>query len=130
MPPSNYAKKPSKKKDSLDTMIKKAMKKNPPGKKQEVVKYKKPEKKKDSLDTMVKKSVKKLQKKDDSPFDDIKKGALSKALGIPEKDDIPKSILKKIMKANIMESVMVRGKGVRVTRLLKKRAQWALNFAK
>lgn len=56
----------------------------------------------------------------------IKKGALSKQLGIPEKKDIPRTLLNKIIKAKkgeVIKNPTKSGKkDIRVTPLLKKRS--------
>lgn len=60
----------------------------------------------------------------------IKKGALSRQLGIPEKDDIPITLLKAIKKASIGETVKNPTKSgkrtFRVTSKLNRRAVLAL----
>ena len=69
-------------------------------------------------------------KKKDSPFDNLKKGALSKTLGIPEEKNIPKSLLQKIKKAEVGTTMEYKGKKIKVTKLLQKRVNFAINFAK
>lgn len=54
----------------------------------------------------------------------LKKGTLSRQLGIPEKDNIPIALLEKVKKANVGTKV----KGRTVTMLMKKRANLALNL--
>jgi hypothetical protein len=54
----------------------------------------------------------------------LKKGTLSKQLGIPEKDNIPIALLEKVKKANVGTKV----KGKTVTMLMKRRANLALNL--
>jgi len=58
--------------------------------------------------------------------DGLKKGALSRQLGIPEKENIPMTLLNKIAKAKIGDTVSnptkTGKKRIKVTRLLKKRA--------
>ena len=66
------------------------------------------------------------KKKNDSPFDDVKEGALRKQLKIPEGKKIPRTLLRKIMKAEIGDKI----NGLSVTALLKRRANFALNFGK
>ncbi len=66
----------------------------------------------------------------DSPFDNLKKGALSKTLGIPEEKNIPKSLLQKIKKAVVGTTMEYKGKKIKVTKLLQKRVNFAINFAK
>jgi len=62
----------------------------------------------------------------------LKKGALSKQLGIPESEDIPVGLLKKIKEtptSTIMENPMKTGKRhYKITPLLKKRASLALTL--
>ena len=67
-----------------------------------------------------------MKKKEDSPFDNIKKGALHKQLKIPEDKKIPRPLLNKIKKAKVGEMV----EGHKVTALMKKRVNFALNFGK
>jgi hypothetical protein len=54
------------------------------------------------------------------------KGALHRQLRIPLDKDIPRTLLRAIVKAEIGETV----EGYKVTRLLKERANWALNVGK
>ncbi len=60
----------------------------------------------------------------------LKKGSLSRMLGIPEKDNIPLTLLRKITKTEIgmtIRNPTKQGKRkIKVTRLLKKRAMFAL----
>ena len=62
----------------------------------------------------------------------LKKGALSRQLGIPERENIPITLLEKIRKAPIGSTIRnptKRGKRlIKVTRLLKKRAVLALTL--
>lgn len=62
----------------------------------------------------------------------LKKGALSRQLGIPEKDNIPFTLLEKIKKTEIgkiVENPTKTGKpSMRVTKKLKKRAVLALTL--
>ena len=62
----------------------------------------------------------------------LKKGALSRQLGIPEKDDIPVTLLKAIMKAPIGEKVKNPTKSGKrtfmVTVKLKRRARLAMTL--
>ena len=92
----------------------------PPMKKKTAPIKKKPMKKKEEMG----------KKKKSSPFDNIKKGALSKQLGIPEKEDIPKALLRKLKAMKVGESMDYKGKKIKITDTLKKRVQFALNFAK
>lgn len=59
----------------------------------------------------------------------LKKGALSRQLGIPEKDNIPFTLLEKIKKAKIGDRIKNPTKSgkreIKVTRKLKKRAVMA-----
>tara|TARA_R110000824_G_scaffold93091_1_gene225387 strand:- start:230 stop:592 length:363 start_codon:yes stop_codon:yes gene_type:complete len=59
---------------------------------------------------------------------EIKKGALSKQLGIPEEKDIPKSLLTRINAMDIGESITYRQKTLRITRLLKQRVSLAITL--
>ena len=70
------------------------------------------------------------KKKSDSPFEGLKEGALSKTLGIPVEDNIPKSLLNKLKKAEVGTTMEYKGKKIKVTKLLHKRVNFALNFAK
>jgi hypothetical protein len=77
---------------------------------------------------MVKKWIQKALRKH-------RKGALSKQLGIPEEDNIPFNLLTEIQNKPVGEYVTVPPSGIRyypmkikVTRLLKKRANLALNL--
>ncbi|MFA5136948.1 MAG: hypothetical protein WC489_06205 [Patescibacteria group bacterium] len=66
-----------------------------------------------------------------SMFEHIKPGALSKMLGIPVKDNIPFTLLEKIRRTPIGDTITnptKRGRNtIKVTKLLKKRAVLALN---
>lgn len=64
----------------------------------------------------------------DDPFDDIKEGALKKQLGFKEDDRIPKNILTKIKKGKVGTSTVINGKERKITDLLHKRVNFALNF--
>ena len=61
-----------------------------------------------------------------------KPGALSRQLGIPEEENIPKTLLQKIKNAEIGETIKnptKKGKRrIKVTRLLKRRAVLALTL--
>jgi len=61
-----------------------------------------------------------------------KKGALSRQLGIPERENIPFTLLEKIARAEIGRTILnptKKGKRrIKVTRLLKKRAVLALTL--
>ena len=63
-----------------------------------------------------------------------KKGALSRQLGIPEKDNIPKTLLEKIAKTPVGKRIKNPTKSgkryLTVTRKLKKRAVLALTLKK
>ena len=58
----------------------------------------------------------------------IKKGALSKQLGIPIDKDIPKSLLWKLDKMKIGESTEYKGRNLKITRLLKQRVSLAITL--
>lgn len=62
----------------------------------------------------------------------LKKGSLSRMLGIPEKKNIPLTLLRKITKTEIgmtIRNPTKQGKRkIKVTRLLKKRAVFALTM--
>jgi len=70
------------------------------------------------------------KKKKDDPFANLKEGALSRSLGIPIEKDIPKSLLKRLKEAKLNSVQEYKGKKIKITALLKKRVNWALNFAK
>lgn len=53
-------------------------------------------------------------------------GALRRQLGVAEGQKIPTSWLNKIMNAEVGETVSLNGKRVKVTTLLKRRANFAL----
>ena len=59
----------------------------------------------------------------------IKKGRLSKQLGIPEKKNIPRKVLDKVIKIKVGKTVNVNNK-VKVTSLLKRRAVLARTLKK
>ena len=62
----------------------------------------------------------------------LKKGALSRQLGIPEKDNIPFTLLEKIRKTEIGKTIKNPTKSgkpeIKVTRKLKRRAVLALTM--
>ena len=58
----------------------------------------------------------------------IKKGALSRQLGIPIEKDIPKALLWKLDKMKIGEETEYKGKKLRITRLLKQRVSLAITL--
>lgn len=62
----------------------------------------------------------------------MKKGALSKQLAIPQKDNIPKTLLNKIIKAKpgqtIKNPTMSGKPKIKVTRLIERRAILARNL--
>ena len=62
----------------------------------------------------------------------IKKGTLSRQLGIPEKENIPVTLLKAIRDADIGDTIQNLTKSgkqtIKVTRLLKKRAVLAITL--
>jgi len=61
-----------------------------------------------------------------------RKGALSRQLGIPEKENIPVTLLRKIVNAAIGDTIWnptMKGKRwIKVTKLLKRRANLALTL--
>ncbi len=59
---------------------------------------------------------------------EIKKGALSKQLGIPIEKDIPKSLLRKLKKMKVGEATEYKGKNIKITRLLKQRVSLAMTL--
>ena len=59
-----------------------------------------------------------------------KKGALRKQLGIKDDETIPKSILQKIVNTEIGKTVSFKGKSIKVTTQLKRRALLALKLMK
>ncbi|MCX6693095.1 MAG: hypothetical protein NT074_00870 [Methanomicrobiales archaeon] len=63
---------------------------------------------------------------------DLKKGALSRQLGIPEVENIPTPLLKKIMDAKLGSTITnptkIGNERYHVTRLMKMRANFALNM--
>jgi len=59
-----------------------------------------------------------------------RKGALRAQLGIKEGETIPKSILQKIIKTETGKTVSFRGKTIKVTTQLKRRAILALRLGK
>lgn len=62
----------------------------------------------------------------------LKKGALSRQLGIPEKDNIPMSLLNKIIKAKAGQTITNPTKSgkrrIKVTRLIERRSIMARNL--
>jgi len=62
----------------------------------------------------------------------LKRGTLSRQLGIPEEENIPKTFLRKIVKAKPGESIInptkVGKPCIKVTRLLERRSILALNL--
>ncbi len=68
------------------------------------------------------------EKKELADLSKIKKGALHKQLGYPEGEVIPVKELNKIIKAELDSTVKINGKEHKVTELLKKRANFAVNF--
>jgi hypothetical protein len=64
-----------------------------------------------------------------------KKGALSRQLGVPEDENIPLVYLKDIQRTPIGKTIILSNgiyqhRKIKVTRLLKKRVQFALNVRK
>ena len=73
---------------------------------------------------------KKKEAKKEKPFGDLKEGALSKMLGIPEKDKIPRTLLRKIDKMEVGAEIMLpSGKKIKITPLLHKRVRFVINIA-
>lgn len=58
----------------------------------------------------------------------IKRGALSRQLGIPEKKNIPMSLLNKIVKSKPGKTVKFGSRKIKVTRKLERRAIMARNL--
>lgn len=62
----------------------------------------------------------------------LKKGALSKQLGIPEEENLPKTFLRKIVEAKPRERVInptkIGKSSVKVTRLMERRSIMALTL--
>ena len=75
-----------------------------------------------------KKPKTKSKSEGDDPFDNIKEGALKKQLGYNEDDRIPKTLLEKIKKGKTGTSMKIKGKEMKITDMLKKRVNFALNF--
>ena len=59
---------------------------------------------------------------------DIKKGALSRQLGILEKDDIPRSLLVKLKNMKVGEATTYKNKNIKITTLLKRRVNLAITL--
>lgn len=59
---------------------------------------------------------------------EIKKGALSKQLGIPIEKDIPKGLLRKLKKMKVGGETEYKGKKIKITRLLKQRVNLAMTL--
>jgi len=59
-----------------------------------------------------------------------KPGSLSKMLGVPEEKKIPVSVLNKIRSAETGDTITFRGKKIKVTTLLKRRAALAKTLKK
>ena len=64
------------------------------------------------------------------PIGPIKEGGLHKQLGIGADKKIPASVLNAILNGKVGDTVSVGGKTVKITALLKKRANFAKNFGK
>lgn len=60
----------------------------------------------------------------------IKKGALSRQLHIPKTKKIPKKILFEIKSAKVKDKIYFNNKKITVTKLLKKRVNFAINSKK
>jgi hypothetical protein len=63
-----------------------------------------------------------------SVFDNIKKGALHRQVGVPETETIPKSSMKALCHGSIGDEILINGHEVTVTPKIKKRACFGLNF--
>ena len=61
---------------------------------------------------------------------EIKKGALSRQLGIPEEKNIPMTLLNKLKKIEVGESFEHNGKKMKMTSALKKRITLAITLKK
>lgn len=72
------------------------------------------------------------EKKDDKWIQetDMKKGGLSKMLGYSEKENIPDGIIDEIIKEKEGSMITVKGKEIKITKLMKKRANLAKNLKK
>lgn len=75
-----------------------------------------------------KKPKTKSKSEGDDPFDNIKEGALKKQLGYKDDDRIPKSLLERIKKGETGTTMVIKGKERKITDMLKKRVNFALNF--
>ena len=79
-------------------------------------------------------AVKKTKTKSNSPFANLKKGALHRQLGITVGTDIPRTLLRKIKvtaEERTISNPTKKGKRrIKVTKLLKQRVQFALNFSR
>ena len=71
-----------------------------------------------------------VKKKGPSPFKDIKKGTLHKALGYSQGKDIPNGVIDRIVATDIGNKVTANGKSIKVTPELKKKANFAKNARK
>lgn len=58
----------------------------------------------------------------------LKKGTLSRQLGIPQKEKIPIGILKQVKEKEVGQKIRVKGKSIPITLLLKRRANLAMNL--
>jgi len=58
----------------------------------------------------------------------IRKGTLSKQLGIPISENIPMDVLEKVQMKKIGNKIRIKGKDVPITLLLKRRANLAINL--
>jgi len=80
---------------------------------------------------MAKKRIKTSSK---SPFANLKKGALHRQLGITVGTDIPRTLLRKIKgtaEGGTITNPTKKGKRrIKVTKLLKQRVQFAINFSR
>lgn len=70
------------------------------------------------------------KRKSKSPFGNIKKGTMHKALGIPMGEKIPVSTINSIVSKPIGETINFKGKKIKVTRALKLKGNFAKNARK
>lgn len=70
------------------------------------------------------------KKSTQSPFADIKKGTLHRALGYKQSEKIPASDINKVASADVGEVVNVNGKNKKITLALKRKAVFAKSAKK
>jgi len=63
-----------------------------------------------------------------SVFDNIKKGALHRQLGIPEHERIPEPTMKSLCHGSIGDHVIANGHSVTITKKIKQRACFGENL--